>query len=127
APSLDFAFILRSTSLCFVAFGGFRRPVLTMIFTRFAGLTAIATLTLFGVAGAQPLPPGNVPGGSPPPGVYGQPLTGGPQSDSGNSICIKREGALAQLDANASGGPDASKRYEDAIGRQRFELDQTIM
>lgn len=98
-----------------------------MISVRFAGFTAIATLTLFGVAGAQPLPPGSVPNGSPPPGVYGQPLTGGPQSNSGDSICVKLEGALAQLDANPNSAPDTSKRYEDAIGRQRFELDQTIM
>ena len=76
---------------------------------------------------AQPLPPGNVPGGAPP-GVYGPPpVTGGPQSDSGNSVCVRLEGALAQLDSGTNAGPDASRRYEEAIGRQRFELDQTIM
>lgn len=80
-----------------------------------------------GAATAQPLPPGNIPG-SPPPGVYGPPpVTGGPQSDSGNSVCVRLEGALAQLDSGANAGPDAAKRYDEAIGRQRFELDQMIM
>jgi hypothetical protein len=101
---------------------------LPMTFTRFAGWMTVSLLLPLASASAQPLPPGNVPQGSAPPGVYSPPpLTGGPQSDSGNSVCVRLEGALAQLDASANSGPDASKRYEEAIGRQRFELDQTIM
>jgi hypothetical protein len=95
--------------------------------TRLAGLVALSLLASAAAASAQPLPPGNVPGG-PPPGVYAPPpVTGGPQSDLGNSVCVRLEGALAQLDSGANAGPDAARRYEDAIGRQRFELDQTIM
>ncbi len=98
-----------------------------MIFARLAALSAVFFLASMSAAATQPLPPGNVPGG-PPPGVYAPPpVTGGPQSDSGNSVCVRLEGALAQLDSGANAGPDASRRYEDAIGRQRFELDQTIM
>jgi hypothetical protein len=101
-----------------------------MIAMRTAALAALAAgslLAMPNLALAQPLPPGNVPGG-PPPGVYGPPpVTGGPQSDGGNSTCLRLEGALAQLDAGGNAGPDAARRYEEAIGRQRFELDQTIM
>jgi hypothetical protein len=98
-----------------------------MIPLRFAGILAASLLASVSAVSAQPLPPGNVPGG-PPPGVYAPPpVTGGPQTDAGNSICLRLEASLAQLDAGTNAGPEASKRYEDAIGRQRFELDQMVM
>jgi hypothetical protein len=98
-----------------------------MIPVRFAGFLAVSLLASASAVSAQPLPPGNIPGG-PPPGVYSPPpVTGGPQSDSGNSVCLRLEASLAQLDANTGGGSDNAKRYEEAVGRQRFELDQMIM
>lgn len=97
-----------------------------MTLVRLTGLTVACGLLLLTGAVAQPLPPGNVPNG-PPPGVYPQPQPGAPPSGQTNSVCMRLEGALAQLDASANASPDNSKRYEDAIARQRYELDQTIM
>jgi len=98
-----------------------------MIPIRFRGFLAGSLLATVTAVSAQPLPPGNVPGGAPP-GVYAPPpVTGGPQTDAGNSTCLRLEASLAQIDAGTNAGPDASKRYEDAIGRQRFELDQMVM
>lgn len=97
-----------------------------MIPMRFAGFLAGSLLASLSAASAQPLPPGNV--GGAPPGVYAPPpVTGGPQTDSGNATCLRLEASLAQIDAGSNTSPEASKRYEEAIGRQRFELDQTIM
>ena len=103
---------------------------------RFAQLTALVTIALQSGAAAQPIPPGNVPGGappgvyvpsSPPGGAYMPPPPGGspglPQ-DTTNSACVRLEAELARLDAG-NAGPDSIRRYEDAIARQRFELDQT--
>jgi len=93
---------------------------------RLASFTALVTIALFGGAAAQPLPPGNVPGG-PPPGVYVPPPPGaspGGPPDTANSACVRLEAELARLDAG-NAGPDSARRYEDAIARQRFELDQT--
>ncbi|MEX0589608.1 MAG: DUF2865 domain-containing protein [Xanthobacteraceae bacterium] len=94
---------------------------------RLAGIVGLASATLvalLGVAWAQLLPPQNVPGGAPPPGVQSpRPLYG--PSDS--SACLRLEGALAQLDNVSGANPEQSRRYEEAINRQRFELDQTIV
>ncbi|HLL28935.1 MAG TPA: DUF2865 domain-containing protein [Xanthobacteraceae bacterium] len=99
---------------------------------RLTPLAAACTIALLGSAAAQPIPPANVPGGSPP-GVYSPPPSsppppgqyGGPgQQGTTNSACVRLESELARLDAG-NGGPDSSRRYEDAIARQRFELDQT--
>lgn len=87
------------------------------------GLAAASLAALLGAAAAQLLPPQNVPGG-PPPGVQGvRPLYG--PSDS--AACLRLEGALAQLDSVSNANPDQIRRYEEAINRQRFELDQTIV
>lgn len=88
-----------------------------------AGIAAASLIALLGGAGAQLLPPQNVPN-APPPGVQGpRPL----YSQSGSSICLQLEGALAQLDSTSTGNPEQVRRYEEAIQRQRFELDQTIV
>jgi hypothetical protein len=97
-----------------------------MIPIRSAGFLAALLLASVSIVSAQPLPPGNV--GGAPPGVYAPPpVTGGPQTDSGNATCLRLEASLAQLDAGSNQTPDQSKRYEEAIGRQRFELDQVVM
>jgi hypothetical protein len=91
-----------------------------------ASLTAVSLAVLLGTAGAQLLPPQNVPGG-PPPGVQApRPLYG----PTDRAACTRLEAALAQLDAPAttqSADPEQARRYEEAINRQRFELDQSIM
>jgi hypothetical protein len=90
-----------------------------------AGLAAVTALAaLLSGAAAQLLPPQNVPG-SPPPGVQGpRPL----YNQGGSQQCVRLEQALAQLDSAATGGnPEQTRRYEEAIQRQRFELDQTIV
>jgi hypothetical protein len=77
----------------------------------------LAALT--GFAAAQNYP------GPPPPGVQGpRPMYPQPNSPA----CLQLEAQLAQLDSAATGGnPEQVRRYEDAIQRQRFELDQTIV
>lgn len=94
---------------------------------RLAGIAALAVLSvaaLLGSAGAQLLPPQNVPGG-PPPGVQG-PRPMYPQAN--NPVCVRLEATLAQLDsAGSQNNSEQARRYEDAIQRQRFELDQTIV
>jgi len=99
-----------------------------MIPTHLAGLSAVLSLALLTGAAAQMYPPGSVPGGAPP-GVYVPPPPGGgsQSGDSTNPICVRLESALAKLDAPVNAGPDSTRRYEDAIARQKFELDQTIM
>jgi hypothetical protein len=87
--------------------------------TRPLGLAAATLIVLFGAAAAQPIPPGTIPGG--PPGLRG-PLV--PQA---GSVCARLEVALNQLDYGTTGNPDTIRRYDDAIGRQRFELDQAVM
>jgi hypothetical protein len=86
---------------------------------RLASLTALCFAAWFGAAAAQPLPPGVIPGGAPP-GVYVPPPPGG--GPTTNSACVRLESELARIDAG-SGGAD-TRRYEDAIARQRFELEQ---
>ena len=88
-----------------------------------ASLAAASLLALLGAAGAQLLPPQNVPGG-PPPGVQGpRPM----YSQPNNPACLRLEAALAQIDSASNANPGQSRQYEDAIQRQRFELDQTIV
>jgi len=90
-----------------------------------ASLAAAALVAIFGGASAQLLPPQNIPG-APPPGVQApRPM----YNQQGAPVCVQLEAQLAQMD-NASGGganPEQTRRYEDAIQRQRFELDQTIV
>lgn len=89
-----------------------------------AAVLAVASVAAL-PASAQLLPPQNVPGG-PPPGVQGpRPM----YDQSGSAACMRLEASLAQLDSAARGGanPEQTRRYEDAIQRQRFELDQTIV
>ncbi len=97
-----------------------------MFLSRLVGISAALFLSLLTGAAAQMYPPGNVPGG-PPPGVYVPPPPGNESGGGTNPICVRLETALAQLDAPASAGSDGGRRYEDAIARQKFELDQTIM
>lgn len=97
-----------------------------MISPRLAGITSLAAaslLALLGAAGAQLLPPQNVPGG-PPPGVQGpRPM----YSQPSNPVCLRLEASLAQLDSGSQANPEQARQYEDAIQRQRYELDQTIV
>jgi hypothetical protein len=92
-----------------------------------ASLAAASLMALLGAAGAQLLPPQNIPGGAPPPGVQGpRPMYDQP----GSQACVRLEASLAQLDSASGGGsanPDTVRRYEEAIQRQRFELDQSIV
>lgn len=93
-----------------------------------AGLAAASLVALLGAAGAQLLPPQNIPGasppGAPPPGVQGpRPM----YSQQGAPACVQLEAALAQLESASGANPEQSRRYEDAIQRQRIELDQTIV
>jgi hypothetical protein len=91
-----------------------------------ASLAAASLVALLGAAGAQLLPPQNVPGGAPPPGVQGpRPMYDQP----GSQACVRLESSLAQLDSAAGGNanPETVRRYEEAIQRQRFELDQSVV
>jgi hypothetical protein len=91
-----------------------------------ASLAATALVAIFGAASAQLLPPQNIPGGAPPPGVQGpRPMYG----QQGAPVCVQLEAQLAQMDNVGSGGvnQEQTRRYEEAIQRQRFELDQTIV
>jgi hypothetical protein len=101
---------------------------------------AIATLvTLIGVASAQPLPPANIPNAPPPP-PSNQPNpfpqqaprpqnNPFPQQNQSNSsaICQRLEASLQQLNRGPSGpNSETLARYEDAIVKQRQELDQAM-
>ena len=85
-----------------------------------AALAAACFVTLVGAAAAQLLPPGSVPSGrANPPAAQGE---------GRNAICARLENALGQLNSAAvNPNPDQSARYDEAINRQRNELDQTIM
>lgn len=98
---------------------------------RLTKLVAACLIAFLGEAAAQPIPPANVPGGAPvyppssssPPGVYVPPPPPG-QPGTTNSSCVRLESELARIDAG-NAGSDNARSYEDAIARQRFELDQT--
>jgi len=85
------------------------------------GLAAASFVALFGAAAAQPIPPGSIPGG--PPGLRGVQ----PPAPQTGSVCSRLETALNQLDYGTTGNPDTIRRYDEAINRQRFELDQAVM
>jgi hypothetical protein len=96
---------------------------------------AIATLVaLAGAAAAQPLPPANIPNAPPPPPPSQQQQPQNfprpqqyPTSTNASPVCARLEAALADLNRNTTGGnPDTISRYEDAIARQRQELDQAV-
>ncbi len=89
---------------------------------RLPNFVAACMIVLLGEAAAQPIPPANIPSGAPP-GVYMSPPPPG-QPGTTNSACVRLESELARIDTG-SAGPDSARRYDDAIARQRFELDQT--
>jgi hypothetical protein len=91
---------------------------------------AIATLVaLMGAASAQPLPPANIPNAPPPqPNSQPQPYPQQqqPQSNS-NPTCQRLEAALAQINRGPANANNTElSRYEDAIVKQRQELDQAM-
>ncbi len=95
------------------------------------GLVIATLVALVGAAAAQPLPPANIPNSAPPPppSQQQQPQRTQqfPPSTNASPVCARLESALADLNRNTTGGnPDAAARYEDAIQRQRQELDQAI-
>lgn len=93
---------------------------------RLAGILSLggALLALLvSAALTQQLPPQNVPGG-PPPGVQSPRPLYGPAE---RGVCLRLESELAQIDSSSGANPEQIRRYEDAISRQRFELDQTIV
>src|SRR6266852_2554456 len=121
AASRFLAFILRSM------FAALHRPTNAesnrrMNPIRLPNLVAACMIVLLGEAAAQPIPPANIPSGAPP-GVYVPPPPPG-QPGTTNSACVRLESELARIDTG-SAGPDSARRYDDAIARQRFELDQT--
>lgn len=95
---------------------------------------AIATLAaLIGAAAAQPLPPANIPNAPPPPpSSQPQPFPQQqrqPQQFPANSsaTCQRLEAALTQLNRGpSSANSETISRYEDAIFKQRQELDQAM-
>jgi hypothetical protein len=91
---------------------------------------AIATVVaLAGAAGAQPLPPANVPNAPPPPPTYQQqPTQQQFQNNNASSpTCQRLEAALAQVNRGPAGAnSETVSRYEDAIFKQRQELDQAM-
>jgi hypothetical protein len=97
---------------------------------------AIATLVaLIGAAAAQPLPPANIPNAPPPPPNNQQqpfpqqrPQQPQAQPQTNNSgVCQRLEASLSQLNRGPSGAnSETLSRYEDAIVKQRQELDQAM-
>ncbi|MBY0531472.1 MAG: DUF2865 domain-containing protein [Xanthobacteraceae bacterium] len=97
---------------------------------------AIAALvTLMGAAWAQPLPPANIPNAPPPPpqNYQQQPF---PQQrpqqqqqfqSNSSAVCQRLEAALADVNRGpAAANSETLARYEDAIVKQRQELDQAM-
>lgn len=83
------------------------------------GLVFATVVALTGVAAAQPLPPANVPNAPPPP-TYQQP-------QNANPTCQRLEAALLQLNRGPAGATNEQVgRYEDAIVKQRQELENAI-
>ena len=94
-------------------------------------LVAAGLVALIGAAGAQPIPPASIPN-APPPGVRGpQPIfpttPTTPATPTTGSVCSRLETALTQLDAGTTTNPENLRRYDEAINKQRIELDQAIM
>jgi hypothetical protein len=89
---------------------------------------AIATLVvLMGAAAAQPLPPANIPNAPPPPPNYRPQPPQTQQFPTNSATCQRLEAALAQVNRGTSGAnSETLSRYEDAIVKQRQELDQAI-
>ncbi len=103
-----------------------------MALERRKSLAIAALVALMGAASAQPLPPANVPNAPPPPPNYQpqpfpQQQAPQPQFQNNNSsaVCQRLETALAQVNRGPAGvNNDQLSRYEDAIVKQRQELDQ---
>jgi len=96
-----------------------------MALERRNGLAIAILVALMGAANAQPLPPANIPN-APPPSPNYQPR---PQQFPTNSsaICQRLEASLAELNRGTPGAnSETLSRYEDAIVKQRQELDQAI-
>jgi hypothetical protein len=98
-----------------------------MISRRTSGLVAATVVAFIGAASAQPLPPANVPNAPPPPQPQAQPQQRPQNFPQANSaVCTRLEQSLAELNQRAGVNPETVARYEDAINRQRNELDQAI-
>ncbi len=92
---------------------------------------AIATVVaLAGAASAQPLPPANIPNAPPPPPSnqpYPQQRSQQFPTTNSSAVCQRLEAALAEVSRGPTGASnDNIARYEDAIIKQRQELDQAI-
>ncbi|MBK8008534.1 MAG: DUF2865 domain-containing protein [Rhizobiales bacterium] len=93
---------------------------------------AIATLVaLMGAAAAQPLPPANIPNSPQQPNYQTQPYPQQQnqqfQNNAASATCQRLEAALAQVNRGPAGTSNEQlSRYEDAIFKQRQELDQAI-
>ena len=92
-------------------------------------------VVLMGAAAAQPLPPANIPNApqTPPnnqPQPFPQQQQQPPQSQqfpTNSGTCQRLEAALAQINRGTSGANNETlSRYEDAIVKQRQELDQAM-
>ncbi|MBX3518967.1 MAG: DUF2865 domain-containing protein [Xanthobacteraceae bacterium] len=103
-----------------------------MALERRNGLAMAALVALMGAAGAQPLPPANIPDAPPPPPQQNQqpfPQQRTQQAPTPNSspVCQRLEAALAEVNRGPAGANnDTISRYEDAIVKQRQELDQAL-
>jgi hypothetical protein len=98
---------------------------------------AIATIVaLIGAAAAQPLPPANIPNAPPPPAnnqpqpfpqQQPRPQQFPQQQTNTGAVCQRLEAALAEVNRGPAGASNEQvSRYEDAIFKQRQELDQAI-
>lgn len=93
---------------------------------RRSGLILATLAILTGAAVAQPLPPANIPNSQPAPPPQNFQNAPRPQTQSASPACARLEAALADLNNRTGGNADAAGRYEEAISRQRFELDQAV-
>jgi outer membrane biosynthesis protein TonB len=100
------------------------------------GLAIATAVALAGAAGAQPLPPANIPNAPPPPPNYQPQPQQFPQQQqqpqqqfqsNSSATCQRLEAALAQVNRGPAGANNEQlARYEDAIVKQRQELDQAM-
>jgi len=104
---------------------------------RRSSLAIVTVVALIGAAGAQPLPPANIPNAPPPPPNYQQqpfpqqqqqpPQNQQFQNNANSATCQRLEAALAQANRGPAGAnSEQLSRYEDAIIKQRQELDQAM-